>query len=297
MRRFLQIFGLITTFGMIVVILQGALVTQTGSGAGCGAEWPLCHGQLIPKDPTIATLIEYTHRLVSGLLGLMVIIHAVWSWISLRNVKETKFFAILAVVFILFQGLLGAGAVVWGQSSAIMALHFGFSLISFTSVLLLTILAFEKEITLDLTLNMSSRFRKFIYFNLTYVYIVVYTGAYVKHTDAGPACAGWPLCNGKLIPLLEGNVAIQFGHRVVAGLLFVVILASFIITLKHYRHQKKLFSSVLISFIFITIQVISGAIVVLSGFTINATLFHALMVSLLFGSVSYSALLAYRSNK
>lgn len=297
MHRFLQIYGVITSFGMLVVILQGALVTQTGSGDGCGAEWPLCYGQLIPEDPTIATLIEYTHRLVSAILGLMVIIHAVWSWIYLRKLKETRLFAILAVTFILFQGLLGAGAVVWGQSSAIMALHFGFSLISFTSVLLLTILAFEKEKIVGLALNISDRLRKFIYFILAYIYFVVYTGAYVKHTEAGSACGGWPLCNGKLFPVLEGNTAIQFGHRVVAGLLFVIILVSFIIVLKHYRHEKTLFYSVFISFIFITLQVISGAIVVLTGFTLNATLVHAFMVSLLFGSASYTTLLAYRSNK
>lgn len=297
MHRFLQIFGVITSFGMLVVILQGALVTQTGSGDGCGAEWPLCYGQLIPEEPTIATLIEYTHRLVSAILGLMVIIHAVWSWFSLRAIKETKLFAILAVTFILFQGLLGAGAVVWGQSNTIMALHFGFSLISFTSVLLLTILAFEKEKTIGLALNMTARLRKFIYFILIYVYIVVYTGAYVKHSEAGTGCTGWPLCNGQLIPVLEGNTTIQFGHRIVAGLLFIFILVSFIIILKHYRHEKILFYSVLLSFIFITTQVISGAIVVLTGFTLNATLFHAFMVSLLFGAVSYTALLAYRSNK
>ncbi|WP_280769118.1 COX15/CtaA family protein [Salipaludibacillus daqingensis] len=296
MHRFLQIFGIITTFGMLVVIIQGALVTQTGSGDACGAEWPLCYGQLIPEDPTIATLIEYTHRLVSAILGLMVITHSIWSWKALRNMKETKLFAILAVVFIIFQGLLGAGAVVWGQSNAIMALHFGFSLISFTSVLLLTILAFEKgKDRLHLAPKISDRLRKYIYFSLVYIYIVVYTGAYVKHTDSGAACTGWPLCNGEIIPVLEGRTAIQFGHRVAAGLLFIVILITFIVALKHYRHEKPFFYSAFISFIFITMQVISGAIVIFTGFTLNATLFHAFMVSILFGAVSYTALLAYRS--
>ncbi|SES39637.1 COX15/CtaA family protein [Salipaludibacillus aurantiacus] len=296
MHQFLKIFGVITTFGMLVVIIQGALVTQTGSGDACGAEWPLCYGQLIPEDPTIKTLIEYTHRLVSGILGLMVIIHSVWSWIALRHIKETKLFAILAVLFIIFQGLLGAAAVVWGQSDAVMALHFGFSLISFTSVLLLTILAFENGKNIKYTVPAISRKVKYYYFiTLAYVYAVVYTGAYVKHTDAGVGCTGWPLCNGQIIPVLEGRTGIQFGHRVAAGLLFIMILISLIVVIKHYYHEKTLFYGTLLSFIFITLQVISGAIVIFTGFTLNATLFHAFMVSLLFGVVSYTALLAYRS--
>ncbi|WP_416151074.1 COX15/CtaA family protein [Salipaludibacillus sp. HK11] len=298
MHRFLKIFGVMTTFGMLVVIIQGALVTQTGSGDGCGAEWPLCYGQLFPAEPTLKTMIEYTHRLVSGILGLMVITHAIWSWNSLRHMKETKLFAILAVLFIILQSLLGAGAVVWGQSSAVMALHFGFSLISFTSVLLLTILAFEsgKDSTMKQT-KIAANIRNLMYFILAYVYIVVYTGAYVKHTSSGAACSGWPLCNGQLIPNLEGSIAIQFGHRLAAGLLFIVILIAFILVLKHYRHERIFFYSVSISFIFVTIQVISGAVVVFSGFTLNATLFHAFMVSLLFGAISYSTLLAYRAKQ
>ncbi|PYZ93276.1 heme A synthase [Salipaludibacillus keqinensis] len=298
MLRFLKIFGVMTTFGMLVVIIQGALVTQTGSGDACGAEWPLCYGQLIPEDPTIQTLIEYTHRLVSAILGLMVIIHAVWSWISLRQMKETKLFSILAVAFIIFQGLLGAAAVVWGQSDAVMALHFGFSLISFTSVLLLTILAFEYGKDKSYTApSMTSGMRKYFYFTLAYVYAVVYTGAYVKHTESGAACGGWPLCNGQLIPELEGRTLIQFGHRVAAGVLFLVIIGSLFMILKNYRGEKTLAYSVIISSIFITLQVISGAFVIFTGFTLNATLTHAFLVSLLFGSISYTALLAYRSQK
>ncbi|WP_259457881.1 COX15/CtaA family protein [Salipaludibacillus neizhouensis] len=298
MHRFLKTYGVITTIGMIVVLIQGALVTQTGSGEACGAEWPLCYGQLIPENPTIQTLIEYTHRLVSGLLGFMVIIHAIWSWRSIGHMKETKFFALLAVLFIVFQGLLGAAAVVWGQSNAVMALHFGFSLVSFTSVLLLTILAFEdgKFDSINIP-SLSRKMKQYIYFVLVYIYIVVYTGAYVKHSESGSACSGWPLCNGQIIPSssLDGRVAIQFGHRIAAGLLFLAILILFVQVLRKYRHERILVISSAISLVFVTFQVISGAVVIFTGFTINATIFHAFMVSLLFGAVSYTALLAYRS--
>lgn len=296
MHRMLKFFGILTSLGMLLVLIQGALVTQTGSGDACGAEWPLCYGQLIPENPTIETLIEYTHRLVSGVMGAIVIIHAVWSWISIRHLRETKFFSIMAILFIILQGLLGAAAVVWGQSDAIMALHFGFSLISFASVVLLTILAFEDGKPVSLTRpSISTKLRTMIFFNITYMYAVVYTGAFVKHAGAGGACSGWPLCNGVFFPPLEGRVAIQFGHRVAAGLLFLTILAMFIYLLKEHYKNKPLFYSGTLSMILITAQVLSGAVVIFTGFTLYATMTHAIIVSLLFAVISYMTLLASRS--
>ncbi|WP_281419449.1 COX15/CtaA family protein [Bacillus alkalicola] len=295
----MKTFGVITSIGMVVVLIQGVLVTQTGSGDACGAEWPLCLGQIFPESPTIQTLIEYTHRVVSGLLGMMVISLAIWSWKKLSHIRETRFFAIVAILFIVFQGLLGAAAVVWGQSDAIMALHFGFSLISLTSVVLLTCLAFENNISkLLVRPTMSRAMANYIYFVLVYVYFVVYTGAYVKHTESSAACVGWPLCNGQIIPSLsDPQIAVQFGHRVAAASLFIVILAWYIQLWRNYRGQKLLHYVGLISLLFITTQVISGAVVVFSGYTLAASMFHAIFISLLFTVVSYGALLAFRSNQ
>jgi heme a synthase len=52
---------------LLLVIVFGAWVRITGSGAGCGAHWPSCQGELVPRTPNQATLIEYSHRLSSGL--------------------------------------------------------------------------------------------------------------------------------------------------------------------------------------------------------------------------------------
>jgi len=94
-----------------LVILWGAFVRATGSGAGCGSHWPLCNGEVIPPSPTVATMIELAHRLTSGLalVGVVALVwfarrlfpkgHAVrkWAWASLG--------------FIVVEALLGAGLV------------------------------------------------------------------------------------------------------------------------------------------------------------------------------------------
>ena len=53
----------------LLVILWGAWVRITGSGAGCGEHWPDCNGQVVPRDPGVETLIEFTHRATSGRMG------------------------------------------------------------------------------------------------------------------------------------------------------------------------------------------------------------------------------------
>lgn len=283
---------------MIIVLLQGALVTKTESGQGCGDSWPLCHGEIIPGSiNTIETIIEYSHRLVSSMLGIMVIILAVWVWRKLPHVREAKFLAIISILFITFQGLLGAVAVMWGQSSTVLALHFGFSLISFASVLLLTILVFEEnQIYKARPPQITKRFKGFIYFIFTYLYIVVYTGALVRHTGSSLACAGWPLCNGQLIPrLINTNIAVQFGHRLAAALLFFIILTLAIHVYRYYKDQKALRFTVFITLILVTAQVISGAYVVFTQLSLLSAMLHAFLITCLFGAISYLVMLASRT--
>jgi heme A synthase len=67
-------------FVNVVVVLLGAFVRATGSGAGCGSHWPLCQGEVIPRMPQIETVIEFTHRLGSGLALILVLILFFWAW-------------------------------------------------------------------------------------------------------------------------------------------------------------------------------------------------------------------------
>lgn len=62
-----------------LVAVWGAYVRATGSGAGCGNHWPLCNGEVVPRAPTLETVIELSHRLTSGLVGLLALVLAVWA--------------------------------------------------------------------------------------------------------------------------------------------------------------------------------------------------------------------------
>lgn len=98
----------------LVIILQGAVVRATGSGAGCGSHWPLCNGEVIPLAPTTETIIEYSHRLLS--LSALVL----GGWLLSRAFRTRRerpalFGAALAAfVFLILEALLGAATVLLG---------------------------------------------------------------------------------------------------------------------------------------------------------------------------------------
>lgn len=97
----------------IFVILWGAYVRATGSGAGCGNNWPTCHGKIIPREPSVETLIEYSHRVTSGLALLGVIALLVLAFRFFPSGHRARRAAVASMVLMLTEAGLGAGLVLF----------------------------------------------------------------------------------------------------------------------------------------------------------------------------------------
>lgn len=97
------------------VILWGAIVRATGSGNGCGDHWPLCEGQVIPHAAQIATVIEFAHRLTSGIAVLLVVGLVYWAFRRSAKGHPVRRYAVAALCFTLMEGLLGAALVLTGD--------------------------------------------------------------------------------------------------------------------------------------------------------------------------------------
>jgi heme A synthase len=97
----------------LAVILWGAYVRASGSGAGCGSHWPLCNGEVIPHAPQVATIIEFAHRISSGLALLLVAIMLIWAFRRYPKGHSTRLGAGLSIFFILTEALVGAGLVLF----------------------------------------------------------------------------------------------------------------------------------------------------------------------------------------
>ena len=107
-RRWAKRFAWTVVAYNVLVIVWGALVRATGSGAGCGNHWPLCNGQVVPLSPTLHTIIEFTHRMmVSGSLFAMIAL-LVFTWRATLKGAAARVFAGLSTVLLLNEALLGA---------------------------------------------------------------------------------------------------------------------------------------------------------------------------------------------
>jgi len=97
----------------LAVILWGAYVRATGSGAGCGAHWPLCNGQVIPRGASTEMMVEFSHRLTSGMALIAVVALAVWIFRAVPKRHPARRAAAWATAFMLTEAAVGAALVLF----------------------------------------------------------------------------------------------------------------------------------------------------------------------------------------
>lgn len=97
----------------LLVIIWGAYVRASGSGAGCGSHWPLCNGTVIPREAQMETIVELTHRLTSGLALVAVVGLVVWAVRAFPRGHLCRRGAIASLLFIILEALIGAGLVLF----------------------------------------------------------------------------------------------------------------------------------------------------------------------------------------
>ncbi len=106
----------------ILVILWGVFLRASKSGDGCGQHWLTCHGEVIPSAPELKTIIEFSHRVTSSLAGILLIILLVWAFRRWRAQKGPQNWLTLkasigSFLFVVIEGLLGAGLVLTGNTA------------------------------------------------------------------------------------------------------------------------------------------------------------------------------------
>ncbi len=235
MTRFQRI-GFSLVIGLLVLTALGGIVRVTGSGLAC-PDWPACYGAAIPSGDfgefaAHQVWLEWTHRLVAAIMGLIILGYAVVAWHRYRDRTRVWLPAALAIPFLALQVVLGGLTVTERLEELIVTLHLA------TAMLILMLVAFSwlgtfdwRVVTSDdaapLGTDSPSQARNYARVALVtaiLVYAVVVVGSYVTHVGAGPdagahvgpggaACGNnWPLCYGGLFP--DGEYAQwNMGHR------------------------------------------------------------------------------------
>ncbi len=290
MERAAKGFSVAATIGMFIVLIMGATVTNTGSGEGCGKSWPLCHGEFIPEY-AFETLVEYSHRLVTGVEGLLILGLAVTAFPLRRRYPEMKALLPLMIFTLLLQSGMGAWAVLYPQTPAVMASHFGISLVCFASVFLVMRVLWETTpVTAAAGRIVPPGYRNLAWIAFLWTIVVAYIGAYMRHSGAELACYTWPLCNGSVIPDVSSpGVAVAWGHRLVA-LIAMALVAWLVLWSRRFSTERPdLYRMNLWALAFIVAQALGGGFVVLSRLSLASTLLHAALMALLFAALADGA--------
>jgi heme A synthase len=97
----------------LAVVAWGAYVRATGSGAGCGAHWPLCNGEVVPRSPPVEMLVELSHRLTSGLAMVLTVVLLVWAFRAYPRGHAVRSGAVVTTALMMGEALIGAGLVLF----------------------------------------------------------------------------------------------------------------------------------------------------------------------------------------
>jgi len=178
-----------------LLIVLGFVVRITGSGLGCGNHWPLCNGRLFPPLSDPGAVIEWSHRLVAGIVSILIIALAVLDWRRSATL----------VGLIVIQIALGAVTVKTDLQPLMVILHLA------TAMLLLAALIVAAR-----GLPSSPGLRPGSAVLLALTFITVLFGALTANLGAMASCGGFPLCNGQLVPTAGPLAWVHWTHRLLA---------------------------------------------------------------------------------
>ncbi|ACM06939.1 protoheme IX farnesyltransferase (Heme O synthase) (HemeB farnesyltransferase) (plasmid) [Thermomicrobium roseum DSM 5159] len=233
-RQSIRWLALAVAIAGYLLIVIGGTVRVTGAGLGCGPEWPLCNGRLVPGWDLLAW-IEYVHRLIALAVILLTGAVAVASWRARSPDRWMVRLPLIAAGLVLVQAMLGAITVWTHLEAAVVALHLGVAL-SYLAVAL--VLAFRTWFPALARVARRSPLRPWLVAALGAVFLLMLSGAYTAKRGAGFACPEWPFCGGFWIPTGWTNVDVHLTHRLIA-LVAVLLVAGVAWKARRVRGESR----------------------------------------------------------
>jgi heme A synthase len=246
------------TIGLIVF---GAVVRVTDSGLGCGNDWPLCDGRIMPPSSNLTAWVEWSHRLFAILIGLigLVMLGLAWRQRATGNGLVLKATVAAAILFAI-QSVLGAMVVAFDLPPTMVTLHLGSAMLLVGALLVAAVGARQIPSVRD---NGHDRVTTLAYIATALSLVVILTGALVRGSGATLACSGWPLCNGAILPFAQGELqTVHTVHRfAVVGLGTTLLM---LIWYMYQLHDKRILLLAVSAFVGYLLQAAIGALFVLS---------------------------------
>lgn len=293
-----RVLTVVTVLGIFALVTLGGVVRLTGSGLGC-PDWPLCHGRVIPPLDA-PTLIEYSHRLMATVVGILVLSTTLIVWRYYRKQAWLLVPATAGVLLLIAQVLLGGVTVLEELPDNIVMAHLATAEAMLASMVVVSVVALRGSsfpVRGDAEPQGRDLFSGFTLVALIGAFGLLLTGSYVAVSGYAPACGqAWPLCDGQLIP--KGyNATMHMAHRVAAALVGLLILAVLIAAWRRRLERRVLgWTAAAVGGLFLA-QIIVGATVLWTGFTLSARLLHLDIATLVLVGLTVLGVLSYSEPK
>lgn len=204
------------------LIIFGAVVRVTDSGLGCGNEWPLCDGRVIPPLDNLTAWIEWLHRLFAALIGAFGLATLFVGWRAYRMKNRLVLGATLLAAFLfVVQSGLGALVVILDLPPTMVTLHLGTAMLLLAALLVAAVASWYRP---------SVQYERdsvtlLAFMTAALSLVIILTGALVRGSGATLACTDWPLCNGEVFPFDQGQLqTVHMMHRFAVGGLGIALL-------------------------------------------------------------------------
>ena len=125
-------------------------------------------------------------------------------------------------------------------------------------------------------------------------YLLVLAGGLVRITGAGLACPDWPLCHGRIVPPLEGLVLIEYGHRLLAAAVSVLVLATALLAWRVRAAVPRAGRLAVLVLALVAAQIVLGGVTVKLRLTPGLVATHLGVAMLFLGAVVAQAVNALR---
>ncbi len=295
-RRFSHAAWSVLAYNMLVV-LWGAFVRATGSGAGCGNRWPLCNGAVLPRAPRIETVIEFAHRATSGLAIASVAALCLWAFQLFPRGHRARLFAVLSVVFLLLEALLGAGLVLFQyvehNASAGRAAYLAAHLVN--TQILLAMLALTAWFGADPAARRWRSAPGLVLAALPVSIVVAVSGAIAALGDTlFPAASVVAGIRQEFSNTASVLLRLRAVHPVIAVIGGVVVLAAGVTTMRTGRAAAARLGAILSGLVFL--QLAAGAINIVLLAPVWMQIVHLLLADLLWIALVVMTLEAGREN-
>jgi cytochrome c oxidase assembly protein subunit 15 len=275
----------------MLVVLWGAFVRATGSGAGCGDRWPLCNGVMLPRAPRIETIIEFTHRATSALALIGVAALCLWAFRLFPRGHRARSCAALSVVFLFAEALLGAGLVLFQyvehNASAGRAAYLSAHLVN--TQILLAMLTLTAWFGADPVSRIRRGAPKLVIAALPVSIVVAVSGAIAALGDTlFPAASVASGMRQEFSQSANTLLRLRALHPVVAVIGGIVLLGAAVAAMRSARTRAVRMGGILMTLVFV--QLGAGAINIVLLAPVWMQIVHLLLADLLWVALVVTAL-------